>query len=128
MVSQKKYEVEVKENTARSSPVAMVRAEDADKGDFGSVTYSLAGPLARDFQIDSSGTITVVNSALLDRETSPSLTVYATATDGVHSVSVPVRVFHFFFSVFLFFIFFHSFFLFFFCKKEKEQLENTDFL
>ena len=88
---QKRYEVEVKENTARSSPFAMVHADDADKGEFGQVTYGLAGPLARDFQIDASGTIVVVNSALLDRETLPTLTVYATASDGVHVASVPVR-------------------------------------
>ncbi|CAG0916855.1 unnamed protein product [Notodromas monacha] len=85
-----KYEVEIKENAGRSSPVAMVEATDKDKGEFGVVAYGLSGDLARDFQIDGSGTITVVNAALLDREVSSTLTVYATATDGKNVATVPV--------------------------------------
>ncbi len=46
-----------------------VKATDADEGDFGHVTYSLAGTFKNAFSIGSEdGTILVLDPGVLDRE------------------------------------------------------------
>ncbi|MEZ4589673.1 MAG: cadherin domain-containing protein [Chloroflexota bacterium] len=64
---------ELPENSAANTPVGTVVASDADAGD--SLTYTiLDGNTGDPFILDTSGAITVNNTAPLDFETNPSLT------------------------------------------------------
>ena len=55
-----------------------------------SIVINLPGDHAEDFSIDKRGTLTVVNSNLLDRESTPVVAVTVMAFDGLHSSTVPV--------------------------------------
>ncbi len=66
---QQMYTATVAENVAQGTPVVTVLARDLDEGDYGRIAYRLEGTHAEDFAIDpEDGTISVVNSGLLDRE------------------------------------------------------------
>ena len=66
------YSATVAENAEQGTPIVKVTATDLDDGDFGHVTYKLEGTYQDDFQIGhEDGTISVVNSGLLDRERVP---------------------------------------------------------
>lgn len=96
--SENSYEATVNENAPTGTRILIVNATDADKGEYGQVTYSLIGEHSNDFRIDSvTGEITVANPGLLDRETISELTIQVVASDGApanirRSVSVPIHI------------------------------------
>ena len=56
--------------------VVTVKATDADEGEFGHVTYSLAGSFKNAFSIGlEDGTIAVVDPGVLDREATETITL-----------------------------------------------------
>jgi hypothetical protein len=56
--------------------VVTVKATDADEGEFGHVTYSLAGNFKNAFSIGlEDGTIAVVDLGVLDREATETITL-----------------------------------------------------
>lgn len=91
------YDAEVAENSPPGTSVITVKATDADKGEFGVVTYSLAGDHHEHFAIDRSGLVTVRNGALLDRETLAGVVLRVVATDTApenqrRQSSVPLHI------------------------------------
>ena len=59
--------------------VVTVKAVDGDEGDFGHVTYSLAGSFKNAFSIGlEDGTISVLDPAVLDREATDFITLQVT--------------------------------------------------
>ncbi|XP_067010919.2 cadherin-87A [Anabrus simplex] len=96
--SQQSYNAEVLENARPGTHVVTVSAVDGDEGVFGTVTYSLVGEHSKDFSVGhDTGEITVGNTALLNREVVPDLTLQVMASDGAPSetrrtASVPVHI------------------------------------
>ena len=92
------YSAEVEENAARGTPIITVKATDLDEGDFGKVTYQLEGTYQNDFSIDpEEGTISVVNTGLLDREKVENLILQVVSIDSGptgsrRSSTVPVNI------------------------------------
>jgi hypothetical protein len=92
------YTVTVPENSKPGTPIVKVSAKDWDHGDFGVVTYKLEGSYRDDFLIShNDGTISVVNSGLLDREKMDNLILQVVAVDSAPSESqksstVPVNI------------------------------------
>ena len=84
------YDLQVLEHTDRGVVIGTVQATDADVGDNGIIAYEISqGNVNSVFEIDaSSGNITVANSLLLDRETTPGYSLSITASDrGQPSIS-----------------------------------------
>lgn len=94
---QSEYFAAIKENSQKDTFVIKVSASDGDADDFGKIRYSFKGDYTNDFVInEQTGEIRVANSATLDRETSPEITLKVEATDLApkqesKSVVVPVR-------------------------------------
>ena len=92
------YSAEISENAAPGTPIVKVKATDLDDGDFGHVTYKLEGTYQDDFQIGTEdGTISVVNSGLLDRERTDNLILQVVAVDSApgetkKSATIPVNI------------------------------------
>ena len=92
------YTATVAENSVPGTPIVRVRATDLDHGEFGNLTYKLEGTYQDDFQIGSEdGTISVVNSELLDREVLDNLILQVVAVDLApadtrKSSTVPVNI------------------------------------
>lgn len=90
------YEATVMENALQKTPVITVTAKDGDEGVFGSVTYSLVGEHSSDFSVNyKTGEVTVANPDVLDRETTPDITIQVMASDDAppemrRTVAVPV--------------------------------------
>jgi hypothetical protein len=90
------YEATVMENAPEKTRVITVTATDGDEGVFGSVTYSLVGEHSSDFSVNyKTGEVTVANPVVLDRETTPDITIQVMASDGAppdvrRTVAVPV--------------------------------------
>lgn len=86
----------MKENAPAGTVVVKVKATDKDDGLFGVVTYQLIGEHSNDFLIDrDSGEITVAHPRVLDRETTPEITIQVMASDGAppdtrRTAAVPV--------------------------------------
>ncbi|MDC1286687.1 tandem-95 repeat protein [Gammaproteobacteria bacterium] len=78
----------IPENSNNGTSVTTVTASDADT--VGTITaYSItAGNIGTAFAIDNSGTLTVLTSAALDRETTSSFTLTINATDSANNVSI----------------------------------------
>nr|XP_056703533.1 protocadherin Fat 2 [Euleptes europaea] len=75
------YKGNVSEDAPPGFTVLKVSATDADVGSNGQIAYSLHGPGAEDFRLDShTGELTT--SMLLDRELKPKYQLVAKATDG----------------------------------------------
>ena len=95
---QQMYTATVAENSQLGAPIVKVKATDLDDGEFGHVTYKLEGTFQEDFQIGSEdGTISVVNSRLLDREKMDNLILQVVAVDSApvqsrKSSTVPVNI------------------------------------
>ncbi|XP_076043934.1 cadherin 87A isoform X2 [Oratosquilla oratoria] len=91
------YEAEVNENSPPGTLVTTVVATDADEGEFGQITYSLAGEYAEEFDVDAEGRISVREGSFLDRELLASFTLRVVATDTApdnqrRQTSVPLHV------------------------------------
>lgn len=92
------YTATVAENSELGTPIVTVTATDLDDEEFGHVTYKLEGTYQDDFQIShEDGTISVVNSNLLDREKMDNLILQVVAVDSAPSESkksstVPVNI------------------------------------
>jgi len=92
------YTATVAENSELGTPIVKVTATDLDDEEFGHVTYKLEGTYQDDFQIShEDGTISVVNSRLLDREKMDNLILQVVAVDSAPSESkksstVPVNI------------------------------------
>ncbi|XP_065199853.1 cadherin-87A [Planococcus citri] len=92
------YFAAIKENSQKDTFVVKVSATDGDADDFGRIKYSFKGDYVSDFVINEhTGEIRVSNSAALDRETVPEITLKVEATDLApkeesKSVVVPVHV------------------------------------
>ena len=92
------YSVTVPENSGLGTPIVKVSATDLDDDEFGIVTYKLEGTYQEGFQIShDDGTISVVNSDLLDREKMDNLILQVVAVDSAPSESkksstVPVNI------------------------------------
>ncbi|XP_027213278.2 cadherin-87A [Penaeus vannamei] len=91
------YDADVAENSPPGTSVITVTARDADEGDFGVITYSLAGDHHEHFAIDASGLVTVRNGALLDRESLAAVVLRVVATDSApenhrRQSSVPLHI------------------------------------
>jgi hypothetical protein len=90
------YEATITENAPEKAPVIKVTATDGDEGVFGSVSYSLVGEHSSDFSVNyNTGEVTVANPAVLDRETTPDITIQVMASDGAppetrRTVAIPV--------------------------------------
>ena len=73
--------------------IIKVKATDSDEGEFGQVTYEITDP---SFAIDPiDGTVTVVNSDFLDRESNPEITLQIVAKDvapNSKTTSVPLNI------------------------------------
>merc|ERR1719195_1728498 len=88
----------VEENAGPGTPIVKVTATDLDDGDYGHVTYKLEGTYQDDFQIGTEdGTISVVNSGLLDRERMDNLILQVVAVDSApaeskKSSTIPVNI------------------------------------
>ncbi|XP_051050205.1 cadherin-related family member 2 [Phodopus roborovskii] len=83
--SQSLYELTVPENSPTGFVVtSMISATDQDKGEWGRITYSLLPGNGEDvFEVDPiSGTVTVKNGTLLDRERQAVYYLTLQATDG----------------------------------------------
>ena len=95
---QQMYVATVAENVALGTPIVTVSARDLDEGEFGRVSYRLEGTHAEDFAIDpEDGTISVVNTGLLDREQLETLILQVVAADSAppesrKSATVPVNI------------------------------------
>ena len=95
---QQMYTATVEENSAPGTNIVQVTATDLDDGDFGHVTYKLEGTYQDDFQIGhEDGTISVVNTGLLDREKMDNLILQVVAVDSAPSESkksstIPVNI------------------------------------
>jgi 5-hydroxyisourate hydrolase-like protein (transthyretin family) len=75
--------VSVSENSADGTVVGQVIATDTDSpAPYNTLTFSLASNPGNLFVISPSGQITVANNAVLDFETTPSVTLAVTVTDG----------------------------------------------
>ncbi|XP_021925581.1 cadherin-87A isoform X2 [Zootermopsis nevadensis] len=92
------YEATVMENALQKTPVITVTAKDGDEGVFGSVTYSLVGEHSSDFSVNyKTGEVTVANPDVLDRETTPDITIQVMASDDAppemrRTVAVPIHI------------------------------------
>ena len=92
------YSATVEENAGPGTPIVKVTATDLDDGDYGHVTYKLEGTYQDDFQIGTEdGTISVVNSGLLDRERMDNLILQVVAVDSApaeskKSSTIPVNI------------------------------------
>ncbi|KAI9561048.1 hypothetical protein GHT06_012004 [Daphnia sinensis] len=91
------YISEIAEHSSPGTVVIQVRATDSDSGKFGTVRYTqLHGIFSKALVLDPiSGLITVGSGVLLDRETSPEITVTVEARDmeGTgRSATVPVII------------------------------------
>ncbi|KAK8743275.1 hypothetical protein OTU49_001344 [Cherax quadricarinatus] len=91
------YKAQVPENSPPGTLVINVTASDADEGQFGAVTYSLAGDHHEYFAIDGDGIVTVRNGAMLDRESLDSVVLRVVATDDApenyrRQSSVPLHI------------------------------------
>merc|ERR1712106_1180370 len=92
------YTATVAENSELGTPIVKVTATDLDDEEFGHVTYKLEDTYQDDFQIShEDGTISVVNSRLLDREKTDNLILQVVAVDSAPSESkksstVPVNI------------------------------------
>lgn len=90
------YEATITENAPEKAHVITVKATDGDEGVFGSVSYSLVGEHSSDFSVNyKTGEVTVANPAVLDRETTPDITIQVMASDGAppetrRTVAIPV--------------------------------------
>lgn len=83
MFSSEEYEATVKENSPAGTSILKVTATDKDEGEFGKISYSLVGEHSSDFTIDAdTGVISVLNSALLDREVITDVVIQAVASDN----------------------------------------------
>ena len=80
----------VMENSPAGTSVIQVTAIDKDEGDLGIVSYEMNHPAFTIDMID--GTVTVLNSEFLDRETNPEMTVQILAKDTTKSTSVPLNI------------------------------------
>ena len=78
------------ENSPAGTSVIQVTAIDKDEGDLGIVSYEMNHPAFTIDMID--GTVTVLNSEFLDRETNPEMTVQILAKDTTKSTSVPLNI------------------------------------
>ena len=87
------YSVSVLENSPAGTEIFQVQANDLDEGEFGRLTYELSNPA---FSIDpDTGIISVVNPALLDRESNPMITIQVVARDvapNSRTTSVPLNI------------------------------------
>ena len=87
------YSVSIPENSPLGTEIIQVKATDSDEGEFGQVTYELSNP---NFAIDpNDGTVTVVNSQILDRESNPEITLQLIAKDvapNSRTTSVPLNI------------------------------------
>ena len=81
MFNQSTYSWFLKEDTAIGTNFATVAAADSDRGIQGQVTYSLAGPDANFFRINSE-TGAILLASTLDRESVMTLNFEVVATDG----------------------------------------------
>ncbi|KAG7153827.1 Cadherin-87A-like [Homarus americanus] len=91
------YDAQVAENSPPGTVIMGVTATDADEGQFGVITYSLAGNHHEDFAINRIGVVTVRNGALLDRESLSSVVLRVVATDEApenhrRQSSVPLHI------------------------------------
>uniref|UniRef100_A0A182QKL0 Cadherin domain-containing protein n=1 Tax=Anopheles farauti TaxID=69004 RepID=A0A182QKL0_9DIPT len=95
---QPEYVLQVRENSPVGTLVGMVRANDADAGLYGQLTYSIVGDHSGNFAIDpDTGAITVHNASALDREVEQEASLTAIATDRApegmrRSTTVPVQI------------------------------------
>ena len=78
------------ENSPAGTSVIQVTAVDKGEGDLGIVSYEMNHPAFTIDMID--GTVTVLNSEFLDRETNPEMTVQILAKDTTKSTSVPLNI------------------------------------
>lgn len=78
------YEASIAENSYVGSTLIRVTATDADSGQNGNVTYSLAGKDGSLFRINSLGTI--ITATKLDRETIAEYSLTVIAMDSVSTV------------------------------------------
>ncbi|KAK4292814.1 hypothetical protein Pmani_034453 [Petrolisthes manimaculis] len=76
------YQAQVPEDAAGGTVVTTVTATDADKGNYGIVTYSLAGNHHELFTIDEGGVIKLRDDTSLDRESLASVDLRVVATDN----------------------------------------------
>jgi hypothetical protein len=96
--SAKVYNATVDENSSNGTYVMTVKATDADSGDYGKITYGLAGEHSEHFAISpDTGVITVANSNFLDHEVVNETVIQVVASDGAphnfkRSVTVPVNI------------------------------------
>lgn len=94
--SAREYNTSVSENSPNGTKIIVVTATDADKGDYGNVSYALTGEHNENFHIDrETGEITVANSNFLDHEMIKETVLEVVASDGApnqikRSISVPV--------------------------------------
>ncbi|GAB0095360.1 Cadherin-87A [Sergentomyia squamirostris] len=92
------YRFEVPENSPRGTIVGHIQATDADDGTFGEILYSLVGEQSSWFSIDpETGLIVIQNSAGLDREREPEISITAVAMDKApsttrRSTAIPVHI------------------------------------
>ncbi|PNF35261.1 hypothetical protein B7P43_G04794, partial [Cryptotermes secundus] len=92
------YEAAITENAPEKAHVITVKATDGDEGVFGSVSYSLVGEHSSDFSVNyKTGEVTVANPAVLDRETTPDITIQVMASDGAppetrRTVAIPIHI------------------------------------
>jgi hypothetical protein len=96
--SAKVYNATVDENSPNGTYVMTVKATDTDSGDYGKITYGLAGEHSEHFAISpDTGVITVANSNFLDHEVVNETVIQVVASDGAphnfkRSVTVPVNI------------------------------------
>ncbi|XP_072002353.1 cadherin-related family member 2 isoform X2 [Engystomops pustulosus] len=81
------YKLKIEEHSPGGSVLGTITATDPDSGDYGKITYSLLPEsILNLFQVNSiSGTITVVNGDLLDRERTPFYYATLRAQDGMNA-------------------------------------------
>ncbi|XP_075716166.1 cadherin-related family member 2 [Rhinoderma darwinii] len=81
------YKLMIYEHSSIGSVLATITATDPDSGDYGKITYSLLPEsILSLFKVNpSTGTITVVNEDLLDRERSPFFYATLKAQDGMNA-------------------------------------------
>ncbi|XP_058116398.1 cadherin-87A [Anopheles ziemanni] len=95
---QPEYSMQVRENSPVGTLVGVVRANDADAGQYGQLTYAIVGDHSGNFAIDpDTGAITVHNASALDREVEQEASLTAIATDRApeatrRSTTVPVQI------------------------------------
>jgi hypothetical protein len=76
------YNVTILEDAMFNSPVVTVKANDADSGKNGEVSYTLSGKESSKFRIDST-TGKITTYTILDREQKDTYSLTVTATDSV---------------------------------------------